>query len=116
MCTKHGGIGEAEPGSHDRVIFEGCEPARAAVLPRGKQLRREGLAGARGAVHSAGTERAGGTGNFANGVDVEVVRPPGAPSGTTAGYANGSPQNAPTSAARSQAFAFACRPGTSVPG
>ena len=35
--TEHGGIGEAEPGSHNRVIFEGRETARAAVLPRGLQ-------------------------------------------------------------------------------
>ena len=35
--TEHGGIGESEPGSHNRVVFEGRETARAAVLPRGLQ-------------------------------------------------------------------------------
>ena len=73
--AEHGRIGEPEPRSHDRVIFEGRKPARATVLSRGLHSQRMGFAGARGAVHRADAGLSGVAGITAN--EDEVVRPLG---------------------------------------
>ena len=55
------------------MILEGRETARAVGLLRGLQHRREGVAGARGAVHNTSTWCAGRTGIVADGVGGELV-------------------------------------------